>query len=194
MTNKLTIAAQTIKDRISALEVGNAIGLEIKHGRCQCPFHGGKDFNCVLYKGNRGWYCHVCKSGGDVLSFAQQYYKFSFKDCIAWYNATFHMGLDIEGKIDPQKKKQAEIALQRRKRAREMQEWKEQMQFNLFLLAEKLVDRLENDRDEHRPKTYGAWDEAFCTSVKLLPYARQFAEDCMMDCIKENEAWTTQTE
>ena len=70
MTNKLTIAAQTIKDRISALEVGNAIGLEIKHGRCQCPFHGGKDFNCVLYKGNRGWYCHVCKSGGDVLSFA----------------------------------------------------------------------------------------------------------------------------
>lgn len=183
--NKLTIAAQTIKDRISAVEVGDAIGLEIRHGRCQCPFHGGKDFNCVLYKGNRGWYCHVCKRGGDVLSFTQQYYKFSFKDCIAWYNDTFHMGLDIEGKIDPQKQKQAEIALQRRKKAREMLEWKERMQFNLYLLAERLVDRLENDRDDHRPRTYGEWDERFYTAVRLLPEARQFAEDCLMDCTKQ---------
>ena len=48
--NQLTIAAQRIKDTISAQDVGVAMGLEIRHGRCRCPLHGGGDFNCVLYK------------------------------------------------------------------------------------------------------------------------------------------------
>lgn len=185
--NNLTIAAQAIKDTISAMDVGQAIGLEIRHGRCQCPFHGGKDFNCVLYKGNRGWYCHVCKAGGDVISFAQQYYKMTFKDCVSWFNDTFRMGLDISGNISPEKKKQAENALLMRKRAIELQEWKDRMQFNLALTAMDLVDKCEKVRDDRRPRTYGDWDPGFCDAVIILPDARQFAEDCMMDCIKENK-------
>lgn len=184
MTN-LTIAAQTIKDTISAVDVGEAAGLEIRHGRCQCPFHGGKDFNCVLYMGNRGWYCHVCKQGGDVLSFARQYYKFSFKDCIAWFDATFHMGLELDRKIDPQKQRQAEIALRMRKKAIEFQQWKERRQFDLALTAEDIVKRLEDIRDRHRPRTYGEWDDEFVMAVKLLPEARMFAEESMMNCMKE---------
>ena len=185
--SKLTIAAQTIKDTVSAMDVGNAIGLEIRHGRCQCPFHGGKDFNCVLYRGNRGWYCHVCKRGGDVIQFAQEYYKYGFKDCIAWYNATFHMGLDIEGKIDPQKQREAEKALQRRKKARELLEFREKMQFGLALWSERLVDRLEEMRDERRPRTYGEWDPEFYMAVKLLPEAKAFEEECAMRCVKEEK-------
>lgn len=182
--NKLTIAAQQIKDVVSALDAGQMMGLEIRHGRCQCPFHGGKDYNCVLYKRNRGWYCHVCKQGGDVLSFVQQYYNMSFKDCVAWFNDAFHMGLDIEGKIDPKKKKQAEIALLRRKRAIEFEMWKERMSFDMALTADDIVRKLEEIRDEHRPRTYGEWDDAFCFAVRLLPEARRFAEDCMMECSK----------
>ena len=184
--NKLTIAAQTIKDTISALDVGQAIGLEIRHGRCQCPFHGGKDFNCVLYKGNRGWYCHVCKQGGDVISFAQQYYNFSFKDCIAWFSDTFHMGLDIEGKIDPQKKKEAETALQRRKNAIEFEQWKKKRQFDLALTADEIVRMLEDVRDRTRPTKYNEeWRREFWTAIILLPEARTFAEDCEMDCMTD---------
>lgn len=185
--NNLTIAAQTIKDTISAQDVGHAIGLEIRHGRCKCPIHGGNDFNCVLYKGNRGYYCHVCKSGGDVIQFAQQYYKNAFKDCIAWFNDTFHMGLDLGSDISPQKKRAAEIALQRRKNAIEFAEWKERMLFDLALTADDIVRRLENLRDEKRPRTYGDWDKDFCEAVKLLPDARQFADECMMYCMKEKE-------
>lgn len=185
--NRLTIAAQTIKDSVSAVDVGNAIGLEIRHGRCQCPFHGGKDFNCVLYKGNRGWYCHVCKRGGDVLSFAQQYYKLSFKDCIAWYNSTFHLGLELSGEIDPQKQREAEKAIQRRKKARELREFREKMQFGLMLWSERLVDRLEEARDRHRPRTYGEWDTEFYMAVGTLPEARAFEEECAMDCVKEEK-------
>ena len=182
MTN-LTLAAQTIKDTISAFDVGQAIGLEIRHGRCQCPMHGGKDFNCVLYKGSRGYYCHVCKSGGDVISFAQQYYKMQFKECIAWFNSTFNLGLDLGGTIDPVKKKQAEKALLMRKRAAELKEWKERMQFNLSLTADEIVQKLEEVRDEKRPRKYSdEWDADFCAAVTALPEARQFAEECVMDC------------
>lgn len=185
--SRLTIAAQTIKDSVSALEAGQAMGLEIRRGRCRCPIHGGKDFNCVLYKGNRGYYCHVCKAGGDVITFAQQYYSFSFKDAVAWYNDTFHLGLDIEGKIDPSKQREAEIVLQRRKRAYALQEWKDRMLFDLALAADRIVERLEEVRDDNRPRTYGAWDPDFCAAVVSLPDAREFAEECWTRCIKENE-------
>ena len=184
--NNLTLATQTIKDTISAQDVGNAIGLEIRHGRCQCPIHGGKDFNCVLYKGNRGFYCHVCKSGGDVLSFAQQYYKLSFKDSIVWFNDTFHMGLDIDGKIDKQKEEAAKKAILRRKNAIAFQQWKDRMQFDLALTAQDIVKRLEDVRDERRPHRFGEeWDADFCAAVVTLPDAREFAEECMMNCMKE---------
>lgn len=132
--------------------------------------------------------CWVCKSAGDVISLVRNYYSdMSYRQCILWFDGTFHMGLDIEGKIDPQKQKQAEIALQRRRKARELQEFREKMQFGLALAAEQIVDRLEEARDRHRPRTYGEWDPAFCTAVKLLPEARAFEEECAMDCVKEEK-------
>ena len=183
----LSLAAQTIKDSVSALDVGQAIGLEIRRGRCQCPFHGGKDFNCVLYKGNRGWYCHVCKQGGDILSFAQQYYNMSFKDCISWFDDTFHLGLDIGSPIDPEKEEAAKKALQMRKNAIEFAEWKKRMQFNLALTAMDIVNRLEKERDRKRPVTYGEWDPDFCAAVVALPEAMKFYEDMMMECTEVKE-------
>ena len=185
--NKLTLAAQTIKDTVSARDVGEAMGLEIRHGRCRCPIHGGNDFNCVLYGNQRGYYCHVCKSGGDVIQFAQQYYKYSFKDCIAWFNDTFHLGLDIDSPLTKDQQREAEIALQRRKNAIEFQQWKQRMQFDLALLADDIVRRLEDVRDDKRPRTYGDWDKDFCEAVKLLPEARRFADDCMMNCMEVKE-------
>ena len=176
------IAADTIKTTLSALDIAQAMGIETRHGRCQCPFHNGKDFNCVLSSGNRGWYCHVCKRGGDVISFIQEYYKLSFKDSIAWLNDTFHMGLELDGSINPQKQRQAENALLRRKRAIEFERWKKNMRFNLALTAEDIVRQLEKIRDEKRPRTYGEWDPEFCRAVELLPDARMFAEECMMYC------------
>ena len=185
MTN-LTIVAQTIKDNVSALDVGNAIGLEIRNGRCRCPVHNGRDYNCVLYKGNRGYYCHVCKAGGDVISFVQQYYKYGFKESIEWINRTFNMGLGIDGYVSPEKKKQAENALLRRKRAIEFQSWKDRMRFDLAMTADRIVQRLEDVRDTRRPRTYGEeWDKDFCTAVVTLPEARAFADECMMNCMKE---------
>ena len=184
--NKLTIAAQVIKDSVSALDVGNALGLEIRRGRCKCPIHNGGDYNCVLYKGNRGYYCHTCKSGGDVRSLVQQYYKMSFPDCVKWFNSTFNLGMDIESPMSPEAVKQAEIAQRRRVREREFREWKDRMGFDLHLTADQIVFMLERIRDDNVPKDpYEAWNRNFRIAIELLPEARQFAEDTMMDCIKQ---------
>ena len=32
---------------------------------------------------------------------------------------------------------------------------------------------------------YAEFDEEFCMAAKLLPYARMYAEECEIECIKE---------
>lgn len=187
--NKLTIVSQQIKESVSAIDVANALGWEIRHGRCKCPIHNGDGFNCRLYPGNRGYMCWVCKSAGDVISLVRNYYSdMSYKDCLKWFNSTFNLGLDIDGYISPEKRKQAENALLRRKRAIELQAWKDKMKFNLAMAADRIVQRLEEERDTKRPRTYGEeWDEDFCAAVVTLPEARAFADECMMNCMKEQD-------
>ena len=186
--NNLTLAAQTIKDNVSALDVGQAIGLEIRRGRCKCPIHGGNDFNCVLYKGDRGYYCHVCKSGGDVIKFAQQYHGSSFRDTVSWFNDTFRLGMDIESPMSPDAVKQAENARKQREAEREFAEWKERMRFDLYLTADRILEMLEEQRDMNVPKTPDEpWNEKFCEAVRMIPAARRFAERCMMQCIGVKE-------
>lgn len=189
--NRLTIAADIIKQSVSALDVADALGWEVRHGRCKCPIHNGDGYNCVLYKGNRGFFCHTCKAGGDVIQlvrlvlFASNNYKEWYKHTLEWFDDTFHLGLDLDSPIDPVKQEQAKKALQTRKNAIEFQAWKEKMQFDLALTAGDIVRRLEDERDSKRPKTYGEWDEDFCAAVVTLPEARAFADECMMNCMKE---------
>ena len=184
--NKYNLFADTIKQSVSALDVGHALGWDIRHGRCKCPLHNGDGYNMKLYPGNRGYMCWVCKSAGDVISLVRNYYSdMSYKQCLQWFRDTFNLPLDIDSSISPEQQRQAEIALKRRKNAIEFQEWKDRMQFNLALLADDFVRLLEDIRDERRPRTYGEWDPGFCTAVVLLPEARRFADDCMMDCMKE---------
>lgn len=182
---KYQIASDTIKQSVSALDVANALGWEVRHGRCKCPIHNGDGYNCVLYKGNRGFYCHTCKSGGDVIQlirltlFANENSKEWYKNCVSWFNATFHMGLDIDGHISLHEQREAEKALLRRKKAHELEAWKDRMRFDLAMTALDIVDRLEDVRDERRPRRYGEeWDEGFCAAVVTLPDARAFADEC----------------
>ena len=186
--NKYDMAVQTIKSSVSALDVAGALGLEVRHGRCQCPIHGGQDFNCRLYPGNRGYMCWVCKSAGDVIKFVREYYGMNFKDSVAWFRDTFNLPLDLEGKIDPEKQRQAEIALKMRKRAIAIREWKERTQFGLFLMADEILRRLENQRDRNVPtKADEPWNREFTDAVRLIPTARMFAEKCYAMCMKEKD-------
>lgn len=183
MNNRYAIAAQTIKDTVSALDVGHALGWDIRHGRCKCPLHNGDGYNMKLYPGDRGYMCWVCKSAGDVISLVRNYYSdMSYKQCLQWFNDTFQLGLNLETKVSPSEQRKAEIALKMRKNAIEHDAWVKRMSFNLSLTVSDIVRRLEDIRDEKRPRTYGEWDEDFCKAIELLPEARALEEECIINC------------
>lgn len=184
--NQLTIAAQTIKETVSAQDVGRALGLEIRHGRCKCPIHHGDDFNCRLYAGNRGYMCWVCKSAGDVISFIRNiYHEMRFSDAISWFNDTFHLGLDIESSMSPEALAEAKKAQRERDARIAAEKWIDDMRFNMALKTFDVVRILETQRDDNTPKTPDEpWTAPFCQAVELLPMAEQMARDAWFDCIK----------
>lgn len=70
----------------------------------------------------------------------------------------------------------------------EFSEWKERMRFDLYLTAEDIVRRLEDIRNANEPKLYGEWNTEFCRAIELLPEARMFSEEAMMNCTKERQS------
>ena len=110
----------------------------------------------------------------------------TFKQAVSWLNDTFHVGVDLDRKMDPEEQRRAEIALQARKEAREYEEWKSRMRFDLYLAVDRLVEMLEEQRDRNAPKTADEeWNPLFCQAVRLLPSARRFLDRCYADCMKE---------
>jgi len=185
---KFQVAVDLIKSNVSAIDVANAIGLEMRHNRCRCPIHHGGDMNCRIYDGNKGFHCFSCGASGDCIKLAQQYYKMSFRDTILWFNSTFNLGLDLDGRIDEEQRRQAEMAQRMRKEATEKKEMKDRMSFGVMLMADRIVERLEDIRDANAPKTPNErWNDAFCNAIRSLPGAREFVDDCMMDCLKEGK-------
>lgn len=74
-----------------------------------------------------------------------------------------------------------------RREEEETAEWKEKMQFGIFLAADMIVQKLEERRDMYAPKTKDEeWNPAFCESITLLPVASTFARNCWFRNIKED--------
>lgn len=185
MNSELWIAAQTIKDTVSAIDVAQAMGWEVRHGRCRCPIHGGKDYNCRLYPGDRGYVCWVCKSGGDVIKLVRDSQQMSFKDAVTWFDSTFSLGINIDSPMDRKALLEAQKKQNERKRERELIARLDTLRFDLYLAADKLLCDLEKMRDETIPTSaYGEWDERFGFAVKMIPEVKRLAEDTLMYCMK----------
>jgi len=167
----LSVYADMIKESISARDVGKALGLEIRHGRCKCPVHGGHDFNCVLYAGSRGFYCHVCKTGGDVIKLVQQSMNgMQFPDVIRWFNSTFNLGMNIDSSEDETRLKSAKKRLKRKAEQHAFLDRIEKLDFDMLLAIQTALERMEQQRDDNRPRRYSEeWNKAFCNAVEVIP-------------------------
>ena len=177
MRDELTFAAQRIRDNISARDVGRIMGLEIRRGRCKCPLHGGQDYNCVLYSGNRGFYCHVCKQGGDVIKFVREYYEMGFKESIAWFNDTFHMGMDIDSPMDPEARKAAQEAQQKRRVKAWAECWLDRMRYERYLTSGDMLMYLEAEVRKLAP-------DGFENAANVIPMIRGMSDEYAMECVR----------
>lgn len=183
--NRLTIAAQRIKDSVSAQDVGRALGLETRHGRCRCPIHGGENYNCVLYSGDRGFYCHTCKAGGDVVELVRKSMGLSFKDAIAWFNDTFGLGLDIDSPMDEKQIEEAREAQRRRSERIWFEGELKKARTNRELTALDMLMRLEGMMDRAAPKTPEEdFSQAFKLAAEMIPTVQSMIEDLQVEAMK----------
>lgn len=95
--------AQAIHDTVTMEQVVRFYlpGTTIRHNRCPCPFHHGKDpnFSFTQY----GYKCFVCGVTGDVIAFVKDICECATRvDAIRRINSDFRLGLPVDGEIDYQ--------------------------------------------------------------------------------------------
>lgn len=89
---------------------------------------------------------------------------------------------------ESQEHKRIQKALELRREADELKEWKERFKYDMALTAFQIVQLLEEQRDNNLPnRPESDWNSAFCEAIELLPKARRFAEDCWFDCVEVKE-------
>lgn len=185
MKKNLTLITDEIRDRVSAYEAGKALGLRPDgHGRCACPAHSGTDRNCKLFKDDRGFYCFVCKTGGDVIRLVERVNECSFPDAVEWLNSAFKLGLKLDGKETRQDRRDAQIAGKRRQIERELKDAIADELYETYLDAGELVISLERDKEDYRPVRWDEeWDSRFVAALKLLPEARELVAETALEAI-----------
>lgn len=181
---RLAVCADYVKENVSAQDVAVVMGWEVRRGRCRCPIHGGHDFNCVLYPGNRGFACHVCKAGGDVIRLVRESEQgMSFLDALKWFNVTFNLGMKIDSPVDEKRLKQAKNRIKRKEEERAFRERVDRAQFDMYLAVDRALERLEKQRDVNRPKRYGeGWNREFCDAIRVIPDVQKYREYFLMTC------------
>lgn len=72
--------------------------LDIRHNRCPCPIHNGKDYNFSLT--DSGYKCFVCGASGDVIALVKEVCELSTRaDAMKKINQDFNLRLPLGGEI-----------------------------------------------------------------------------------------------
>lgn len=113
----MTDYADAIKSAVTMRDVCNHYGIEVtRHNTALCPFHSDSKPSMHIYDGRKGWWCYVCNRGGSVIDFTMELFGMKFRDAIRKMNDDFSLGLDVDGDLtEEQKRESARLAHQRRK-------------------------------------------------------------------------------
>ena len=186
--DRLAVITDTINKSISAYEIGNVLGLEMKNNRCKCPIHQGNDYNCVLFKDKRGYYCHVCHVSGDCINLVEEVVfggkqKGTFPQAIRWVNDTFGLGLNIDSPTDEKRLKQAKNRLKRKREDVDFKKRVEKLDYDMYLSLSARLTQLENQRDDNRPRRYSEeWNDKFCEAVRMIPEVKRYMDYFAIQC------------
>lgn len=170
---KLGDAVPVIRQAVSARQAAAALGISPdRYGRCACPIHGGKDRNLKLYDGDRGYYCFVCHSGGDVMDLVRNVTGCGLKEAADWLDGAFGLRLNIGEADRPDRTEAARRKVRQRKVQRQAEE------DSMLALDEARADCLAAEMladeiiESCRPRKYGdGFSEAFCAGLRMR-------EDC----------------
>lgn len=137
----------TIQDALSLY----CPGTEIKHHRCPCPIHNGRDYNFSFT--DHGYKCFVCNASGDVISLVKEICELSTrgeamqKICEDFrLPVDFHAGLthEVSAKVN-------QIREEAERKRREKEEWEARYQntLNEWIELDKVVLNTPWDSEEN---------------------------------------------
>lgn len=166
--DELSVMANIAKGSVTVAQAAKALGLNVRQNRCSCPFHNGKDRNMSMK--NNAFHCFVCGKSGDLFELVQGVTGMQFIDALRWVNDEFGLKLDIDSPMDKRRLKSAKNRLKRNADDRAFRDRVERMDFDMYCLMGAVLNRLEDQRDQNRPRRYGEeWNDQFCDAVRLIP-------------------------
>lgn len=175
--NDLSYAVDAIRQSVSAVDAGTALGLNPdRYGRCACPIHGGKNRNFKLYAGERGFHCFVCGASGDVIKLVRDVNRCSFPEALGWLNSEFALGLDLNHEPDRNAREAARKA--REDKLRREREDHETMMLALDELAdtERRLGDLADDIRQYQPTDRNAqFDGRYVQAVRQSEKTNEYA-------------------
>ena len=163
-----------IKQHITMYDVLNRCGLQLnRHNAMCCPLHREKTPSFKVYKDGSRFKCFGCGIGGDVITFAMNYYSLSYGQAVLRLASEF--GLPIAGAKPPSMQERVRAIEERRARKREAEERKREYDrlFDAYSSACDEFIRLEGNFTMYKPKTATEpFNELYCEAVHKLPYQR----------------------
>ena len=138
-----------------------------------------------IYRGERGFYCFVCHTGGDVIEFTQRYFGIPFIDAEKKLNDDFSLHLPIGEQLDSEARRKAEQ--KSRERRRQIQERKKQKErlVNAYHAALDAWIELDKVIIQFAPeRNYGIITDAYADAIKKID-AAEYALDVAERKLKE---------
>jgi len=126
-------------------------GVELKHHRCPCPIHNGKDYN-FSYNA-KGYKCFVCGASGDVISLVKEVCGLSTRGAaMQKICEDFRLPVGFNAGLTPEaSKKVNKLREEAERKRREKEEWEARYQnaFNEWIELDKVVLNTPWDSEEN---------------------------------------------
>ena len=108
-----------IRNLITMRDFCDRYMIPVEKDKILCPFHDDSSPSCVLYPGNRGFYCFSCCTGGDVLKFAEKWFGLGLRDTMRRLNFDFSLNLPLDNISESDRKKSVAVEHERKKKIEE---------------------------------------------------------------------------
>ena len=145
--------AEVIRNSVTIQDALNMYcpGIEVKHHRCPCPIHNGKDYNFSFT--DHGYKCFVCNASGDVISLVKEVCELSTRvEAMKKICDDFRLSVDFNAPISAEtsaKVNRIREESERKRRAREEWESRYQHTLNEWIELDKVVLNTPWDSEEN---------------------------------------------
>lgn len=136
-------------------------GIQIKHRRCPCPIHNGKDFNFSFNE--TGFKCFVCGESGDVIGLVKGICELPTRlDAMRKICDDFDLGVNFHATISQEtsaKVNQRRAEIERKRKEREAWEDKYNATLNEWIALDRVVTETPWDSEENIAKVCRAKED-----------------------------------